>query len=56
MLIRVLEPAFDIAVTGFDANRDLYLDVKVRSSDPVVGKSTSGASGREASSTSKRKG
>jgi len=32
MVINVLDSMFDIAVTGFDANRDLYLDVKVRDS------------------------
>ncbi len=30
MIITVTEDTFDIAVTGFDANRDLYLDVKLR--------------------------
>jgi len=33
MLMHITEPAFDVAVTGFDANRDLYLDVKVRSDE-----------------------
>lgn len=30
MMIDIQDDAFDIAVTGFDANRDLFLDVKVR--------------------------
>lgn len=29
MLLRITDGAFDVAVTGFDSNRDLYLDVRV---------------------------
>lgn len=33
MMMHITEPTFDLAVTGFDANRDLYLDVKVRTDE-----------------------
>ncbi|MEQ9408016.1 MAG: hypothetical protein RIK87_09835 [Fuerstiella sp.] len=40
MLISVREDAFEVAVTGFDVNRDLYLDVRQRvESDAPVKKS-----------------
>ena len=32
-MIEIHDGAFDIAVTGFDANRDLYLDAKLREGD-----------------------
>lgn len=33
MMIEVRDSTFDIAVTGFDANRDLYLEAKLREGD-----------------------
>lgn len=30
MLLHINDSAFDVAVTGFDVNRDLYIDVRVR--------------------------
>lgn len=32
-IIHIEDEAFDVAVTGFDANRDLYLDVRVKADD-----------------------
>jgi hypothetical protein len=33
MLLHIQDDSFDVAVTGFDANRDLYLDVKAKQPD-----------------------
>jgi hypothetical protein len=33
MMMHITDATFDLAVTGFDANRDLYLDVKVRNDE-----------------------
>ncbi len=39
LLVHVEDDTFDIAVTGFDANRDLYLDVRVKADEaPENGK------------------
>ena len=49
MLIKVVDNAFDVAVTGFDANRDLYLDVRTKEHDSSIPQSG-------ASATAQRKG
>ena len=33
MMMHITDATFDLALTGFDANRDLYLDVKVRNDE-----------------------
>ncbi|MEZ6127292.1 MAG: hypothetical protein R3C59_01255 [Planctomycetaceae bacterium] len=40
MLIHVRDDAFDVAVTGFDANRDLYLDVRLKDNEPEASSGT----------------